>query len=133
MDFSEYLTNDNEMLDEFGESLSEKRTRFKLQLEQIELDQKYISEVSNKIKLKKKQLENGLMLINKKLQEGVNEKYEEFMVSSAERILALEENAEINTGLLKVSVENVFTGLELLEKMEDLKIEEASLLFDKIE
>lgn len=131
MDFSEYLTNENELLDEFGESLSEKRNRFKLQLEQVELDQKYISEVSNKIKLKKKQLENGLVLINKKMQDDVNKKYEEFMVSSAERILTLEENSEINTGKLKVCHPEISTGLELLEQMENLTIEQASLLLDK--
>ena len=131
MDFSEYLTNENELLDEFGESLSEKRNRFKLQLEQVELDQKYISEVSNKIKLKKKQLENGLVLINKKMQDDVNKKYEEFMVSSAERILTLEENSEINTRKLKVCHPEISTGLELLEQMENLTIEQASLLLDK--
>lgn len=131
MDFSEYLTNENELLDEFGESLLEKRNRFKLQIEQVELDQKYISEVSNKITLKKKQLENGLVLINKKMQDDVNKKYEEFMVNNAERILSLEEDAEINTGKLKVSHPEISTELELLEQMENLTIEQASLLLDK--
>ncbi len=80
MNFEKYFVEGSNLTDEFGERLVEKKTRYEQMIKDIETDEAYILDIQRTIKSKKTKLSDGLILIDKKLQD-------ELLIEHASRIL----------------------------------------------